>query len=235
VIGLPSLRRRGSRSTTHPVVDPVAPFLGAFMDLSRARRNWQLAAFGALFLAILLGAAYIRLSSESRITPYVVEVDRLGRAVAFGPAEQLRPTDTRIVVAELSRFVTEIRTVYADPAAERDALWRAYAYATPETGTFLDAYFREQDPRLLATRLTRRVEIDSVLQIPKSHTWRVQWTEIDTPLVAGAVVRSAWEGYFTTVVHPPTTADAVESNPIGLFVRAITWTRIASPSTPGAR
>jgi type IV secretory pathway TrbF-like protein len=218
----------------HPIVDPAAPFLGAFMDLAKARRNWQLACFGALFLAALSTLAYIRLSSQSRITPYVVEVDRLGRAVAFGPAEQIRPTDNRIVIAELSRFVSNVRTVYTDLVAERDALLRAYAYTTAETAAYLDSFFRDHDPRVVATTLSRHVEIDSVLQIPKTSTWRVQWTEIDTPRAAGAIVRSAWEGYFTVALRAPKTADAVQSNPIGLWIRAITWTRMASPPSQGA-
>lgn len=219
----------------NPVLDRRAPFLGAFSDLAKAKRNWQLACFALLFLDGTLTLAYVRLASQAHITPYVVEVDRLGRAVAFGPAEQIRPTDTRIVVAEISRFIANVRTVYTDPYAERDALYRAYAYATSETAAFLDDHFRrpENDPRLLAQTLSREVEVDSVLQLPKTHTWRVQWEETERPRAAGAVTRSAWEAYLTVVIVPPTTADAVQKNPIGLWVRAISWTRVATPQ--GAR
>jgi type IV secretory pathway TrbF-like protein len=212
------------------LLDRRAPFLGAFADLAKAKRSWQLACFALLLLLGVMTFAYIRLSSQAHITPYVVEVDQLGRAVAFGPAEQIRSTDNRIVVAELSRFISNVRTVYTDPYAQRDALYRAYAYATSETAAFLDEHFRgpDNDPRLLAQRLTREVDVDFVLQIPKTHTWRVQWEETDHPRAAGATTRSAWEAYLTVVVVPPTTAEALQKNPIGLWVRAISWTRVAA-------
>src|SRR5262245_4645317 len=126
-------------------------FAGAFGDLARARRNWQLVAFGLLLLEILTLAGLLRLALDTRITPYVVEVDRLGRPLAFGPAEKLRKTDQRLVVAELTRIVRNLRTVYADPGAQRDALYGAYAYLGPAARTTLDAYFTrpENDPRLL--------------------------------------------------------------------------------------
>src|SRR5262249_43030860 len=147
----------------NPILDRRAPFLGAFADLAKAKRNWQVACFALLLLNGVVTFAYIGLASKAHITPYVVEVDQLGRAAAFGPAEQIRPTDTRIVVAELSRFIANVRIVYADPYAQRDALYRAYAYATSETAAFLDDHFRraENDPRLLAQTLTRQVDIDS--------------------------------------------------------------------------
>ena len=204
-------------------------FSGAFGDLARARRNWQLVAFGLLALELLTLSGLLRLSLESRITPYVVEVDRLGRAVAFGPAEKLARTDQRILVAELTGFIRSVRTVYADLAAEKDLLYGAYAYLAGPARATLDAYFSrpENDPRLLAASFTRHVEVESVLQIPGTRTWRVQWTEREEPLRPGTVRESAWEAYLTVVVRPPATADFIQVNPLGLYVTHLTWTRIA--------
>lgn len=87
---------RSARSA-NPYLAAREEFVSTFGDLARGKRNWQLAAFGLLALLGLVLAAYLRLSLGSRITPYVVEVDRLGQAVAFGPAEPLRATDLRVL------------------------------------------------------------------------------------------------------------------------------------------
>src|SRR5215207_3112381 len=229
---LRSSHGRGSGGPQPPGDGPVFAgrdaFSGAFGDLARSRRNWQLVAFGLLLLEGLTLTGYLRLSLEARITPYVVEVDRLGRAVAFGPAEKIKKTDTRIVVAELTRFVANLRTVYADPIAQKDALFRAYAYLGPAAKATLDAYFArpENDPRLLAAHHTRHVEVESVLQIPGSPTWRVTWTEREEPRFAGLVRETAWEAHLTVRIVPPATADTIEANPLGLLVTRLTWTRI---------
>ncbi len=91
-------------------------------------------AFGLLGLFGIVLVAYVRLAAETRITPYVVEVDRLGRAVAFGPAEQAAITDPRIVEATLSLFIRNVRAVSSDGVVERELLYRAYATRPPGRG-----------------------------------------------------------------------------------------------------
>ena len=52
-------------------------------------RNWRLMAFGGLFLTTGLSSALVWQSMQSRVVPYVVEVDALGRG-ARGDAGRLR-------------------------------------------------------------------------------------------------------------------------------------------------
>lgn len=222
---------RPARSEAHPdnrIIQSRTAFAGAFGDLARARRNWQLVAFGLLLLELLTLTGLLRLSLDTRITPYVVEVDRLGRPLAFGPAEKLKKTDQRLIVAELTRIIRNLRTVYADPGAQRDALYGAYAYLGPSAKATLDAYFTrpENDPRLLAQDRTRSVDVESVLQIPDSATWRVTWTEREQPRFAGLVRESAWEAHLTLRFVPPKTDETIQANPLGLYVTSLTWTRI---------
>src|SRR5260370_14323728 len=75
----------GAPRAANPYLAAREEFVSVFGDLARGKRNWQLVAFGLLALLGVVLAAYLRLSLGSRITPYVVEVDRLGQAVAFGP------------------------------------------------------------------------------------------------------------------------------------------------------
>lgn len=237
-----------------------AEFDSVFGDLAKGKRNWQLVAFGALGLSGLLAAGLVTLATQSRITPYVVEVDRLGRAQAFGPAERLRLTDQRVVTSQLAAFVRDVRAVVGDPAVQADLVRRAYGYADQGAASFLNAYFTEptNDPRLLGRENARLVEVTSVLPVPGPPmpgaptggageqgasalpaTWKVSWTETTIPRgIGGAPVVSAWEGYLTTRLAPPTDAERITLNPLGLYVTSVTWTRLsvreaAPASAPG--
>jgi type IV secretion system protein TrbF len=214
---------------SNPVLAGRGAFAGAFGDLARGKRNWQLMAFGLLGVLAIVVVAFVRLAGETRITPYVVEVDRLGRAVAFGPGEQTAPTDRRIVEATLSLFIRNVRAVSSDGVAQRELLYRAYAHATGRARQFLDAYFSapEHDPRLLGQSFTRAVEVEAMLPVPGSAVWRVQWTERERPVFVGAARESAWEGYLTVLVRRPRTAAVVEENPLGIYVADLTWTQVA--------
>lgn len=216
-------------------------FESVFTDVAKAKRNWQLVAFGATAVALVLAVSLGVTATQSRIVPYVVEVDQLGRAQAFGAAERLRAPDQRVITSQLAGFVRDVRTVLVDPAGQADLVRRAYTFVDRDAAGFLNAYFTTpaNDPRLLGRELSRLVEVTGVLPVPTSApvqggragptTWKVSWTETTYPRAGtGLARRTAWEGYFATRLVPPSTADRIVANPLGLYVTAINWTQIGN-------
>src|SRR3954451_6212843 len=60
-------------------------------------QNWRLMAFGSLVLSAGLATGLLGQSMRGTITPWVVEVDRLGQAERVAPAtNDYRPTDPQI-------------------------------------------------------------------------------------------------------------------------------------------
>lgn len=232
----------GTNSWVEAVARGRAEFAGAFGDLARSRRNWQLAAFGALGVAGVLSVGFVTLATQARITPYVVEVDRLGRARAFAPADRIATADQRVVTSAVASWVRDIRTVVADAVAQQDMVRRAYAFVDQGAAGWLDAYFTDpaRDPRVLASTLSRTVEVASVLPLPVAPgaarpgpnapaTWKVAWIETDYPRGGGPPTVAAWEGYLTTRQVAPTTSDRMEANPLGLFITSVNWTQVTAP------
>jgi type IV secretion system protein TrbF len=205
-----------------------------YANLAKGKRNWQVVAFAMTGILGVVTVGFVRLALTSRVTPYVVEVDRFGRAQAFGPVEPLKRTDTRVVIAQLVAFVRDVRSVMPSGSAEADVLTRAYAFVDQGAATFLNAYFSDvrNDPRVLGRTETRIVEVTSVLPVPKSAVWKVRWIETDYPTAVGTPVASAWEGYFGVRIVPPATTDAIEVNPLGVYVTSVTWTRVGTASVP---
>src|SRR5438045_4774025 len=97
----------------NPWVDAVErgrrEWAGAFGDLAKSRRNWQLVAFSALGIAGVESTGLVALATRAHITPYVVEVDRLGRAQAFAPAERVPAVDQRVITSQIATWVRDIR------------------------------------------------------------------------------------------------------------------------------
>jgi type IV secretion system protein TrbF len=230
----------------NPFVAARDEFTNAFGDLAKGKRNWQVIAFVAMSLLALVTLAYVELARSARLVPYVVQVDRLGQVVGAGAADELKRPDERLIRSELAQFVRAIRTVLpaAAASAQAELLRRGYAFVTPPVAGFLNDYFAapEHDPRLLGTRLSRQVDVASVLRLPNSDVWRLQWTETERaiePATAGRTV--AWEGYASVKLVPLRSPEAVEENPLGLAVTSLSWTRVAegapappSPTSPGA-
>ena len=195
-------------------------------------RNWRLMAFGGLGLTTVMATALAWQSVQSRVTPYVVEVDRLGEARAVSEAEAgYRPTDPQIAW-HLAKFIENVRSVSLDPVLMRRDWLSAYDFATQRGGVFLGDYARSADPFGHVGEKTVSVQVTSVVRASE-QSFQVKWTETAFDRGAQAGV-SHWTAILTIRLKPATSADALRKNPLGVYVDAIDWSRELDPPQPAA-
>jgi len=186
-------------------------------------KNWRLMAFGGLLLTTGLSAALIWQSMQSRVMPYVVEVDRLGEARAVAPAiTDYRPTDPQIAW-HLGRFIANVRSRSLDPVLMRENWLSAYDFATTRASLFLGEYARSSNPFAEVGRRTVSVQVTSVVRASDT-SFQVKWTESEYER-GSLAQRSRWTAMLTVKVQPPRSADVLRKNPLGLYVDAIDWSR----------
>ncbi|HET6526768.1 conjugal transfer protein TrbF [Sphingopyxis sp.] len=210
--------------------EPVTPYQRAAQAwderIGSARvqaRNWRIMALGGLLLSAGLAGGLVWQSVQSRVTPYVVEVDRLGEARSVAPAiKAYRPTDPQIAW-HLGRFVANVRSRSLDPVLMRENWLAAYDFATPRAALFLGEYARSADPFAEVGRRTVSVQVTSVVRASE-RSFQVKWTEqaYERGSLSGT---SRWTAMLTVKVQPPRSADVLRKNPLGLYVDAIDWSR----------
>ena len=186
-------------------------------------RNWRFMAFGCLFLAAGASAGLAWQSMQSRVTPYVVEVDRLGEARAVQPADlTFRPTDPQIAW-HLARFITNVRSISLDPVLMRRDWLEAFDFATRRGAQFLSEYARSAAPFARAGERTVSVQVTSVVRASEK-SFQVKWTE--TAYERGSQAGTTrWTAILAVVTRPPSSADILRKNPLGIYVGAIDWSR----------
>lgn len=190
-------------------------------------RNWRLMAFGGLMLTTAMSAALIWQSAQSRITPYVVEVDRLGEARAVTAAEAgFRPTDPQIAW-HLSTFIEHVRGVSLDPVLMRRDWLSAYDFVTQRGAIALGDYARAAQPFDRVGEKTVSIQISSVVRA-SDQSFQVKWTETAFDRGAQSGV-SHWTGILTVKLRPPSSTDVLRKNPLGVYVDAIDWSRELDP------
>jgi type IV secretion system protein VirB5 len=163
--------------------EPVTPYQRAAQAwderIGSARvqaRNWRLMAIGGLALSAGLSGGLLWQSTQSRIVPYVVAVDRLGEARAIEPADRdYRPTDPQIAWF-LAHFIANVRSVSLDPVLMRRDWLSAYDFATDRGARFLSAYAKEADPFGKIGARTVSVQVTSVVRASE-RSFQVKWTE----------------------------------------------------------
>jgi type IV secretion system protein VirB5 len=197
-------------------------------------RNWRLMALGGLVLSGGLAAGILWQSLQSRIVPYVVEVDKLGEARAVSEAEKnFQPTDPQIAW-HLAEFISNVRSVSLDPVVMRRNWLSAYDFVTDRGAHFLGDYARDANPFAKVGESSVSVQVTSVVRA-SDRSFQVKW--IETSFERGSLTASTrWTAILTIVAKPPSSAEILRKNPLGIYVDAIDWAReiepAASPSVP---
>lgn len=186
-------------------------------------RNWRLMAFGGLALTLALGGALVWQSVQSRVTPYVVQVDKFGAVQAVAPAIQnYVPSDAEIAWY-LGRFITDVRSLSSDPVVVRRNWLEAYDYTTDRGAMALNQFAQANDPFKAIGQRTISVQITSVVRV-SDKSFQVKWTE--QVFEHGAAVKTErWTSILTIVTKTPSTAETLKRNPLGLYVNALNWSR----------
>ncbi|MGH9647986.1 MAG: conjugal transfer protein TrbF [Bryobacteraceae bacterium] len=186
-------------------------------------KNWRLMSFGSLGLAVLLAGALAWQSTQSRVTPYVVQVDKFGAVQAVGPAiKNYVPTDAEIAWY-LARFVSDVRSLSLDPVVVRKNWLEAYDYATDHGAVFLNQYAQANDPFKAVGERTVSVQVTSVVRV-SDNSFQVKWTEqtFDHDTLAKT---ERWTAILSIVTKQPATAEILKKNPLGLYVNGVNWSR----------
>ncbi|ELY0895645.1 conjugal transfer protein TrbF [Pseudomonas aeruginosa] len=186
-------------------------------------RNWRYMAFGSLILSAGFASALVWQTARGTVVPWVVQVDQLGQAQAIAPASaDYRPTDPQ-VAWHLARFIEQVRGIPSDPIIVRQNWLRAYEWTTDRGAAALNDYARANDPFTKVGKQQVSVEVSSVIRA-SPDSFRVAWTEQhyeDGKLAS----TERWTAILTIVIQPPRDADRLKSNPLGIYVNAISWSR----------
>ena len=127
-------------------------------------RNWRLIAFANLFLAAGLAGGLVWQAARGTVTPWVVEIDKLGQVHAISPAvADYRPTDPQIAW-HLARFIENVRSIPADPVIVRQNWLAAYDFVTDKGAVALNDYARANDPFTKVGKVQVAVDISSVIR-----------------------------------------------------------------------
>jgi type IV secretion system protein TrbF len=194
-------------------------------------RNWRLMSLGCLGLALLMAGALIWRSSQSIVTPYVVEVDSSGQVRAVGEAASAyRPTDAQVAF-HLAHFITDVRSLAIDPVVVRQSWLTAYDYTTDQGAITLNEFARASDPFARVGQVSVAVEVTSVVRASES-SFQVRW--IERSYTHGALSETEhWTAIITLVIQPPRTEERLRRNPLGIYVNGLSWSKELGSTTEG--
>ena len=190
-----------------------------------SKRRWQIVGLAFGFIAMIAVAGIIFIGSQSKFVPYVVQVDKLGEAVAIRKADIMAPIDKRVIIASLSNFIHDLRTVTIDIALQKQFVFRVYSYLnSDDTSAQKTSEFYSADatsPFKRAEKETVDVTINSVFPM-SDKTWQVYWTEDVRNRKGQLTSKKKYRANITFTIANDSvkrTEEDIQKNPMGLFIR----------------
>ena len=225
---------RAAASAKPKTVEPHNPYLAARREwderygefISRAR-NWRTMAVISALVSLIATGGMVWQVARSRVIPFVVLVDSLGRPIASGLAEQASVGDDRLRHAVIQDWIENVRMVTTDGIAQRRAIDHVYAYIASGTNAqaFISDFYRDDPPLKRAQTGTVSVEVKSVLPT-SDRTFEVDWVETSRDLFGSLKSTDHWKGSFTIAFSPPTEERQARINPLGMYVTAASWAKV---------
>ena len=211
---------------------PENPYLAArqewnerYGDYIQAARSWRLVGITALAIAAIGFGYALYQSTQVKLVPYIVEVDKLGTAVTAGTPQQIEYADPRVVRATLGAFVSNLRSVTPDAVVQKQYIDRTYALlrtADPATEK-VNAWYRGNSPFDKAKTATVAVEVSNIVAL-SSQTYQIDWTEYERDRKGKETASRRFRGIATVTLTPPQDEGVIRLNPIGLYLKDFEWT-----------
>jgi len=209
---------------------PVTPYQKAAQTwddrIGSARvqaKNWRMIAILSLLFAIAMSAAFVWRSSQSIITPYVVELEQNGSVRAVAPSiANYKPTDAQIGY-QLAEFIKKVRAVSIDPIVLRQNWTTAYHFATDQAALTLNEYARDNDPFQDVGHRSVSVQIASVVR-SSDDSFDLRWRE--TTFRDGVkLTTNTYTANLSIILKTPRDEQTLHQNPLGIYVHGINWSK----------
>lgn len=211
---------------------PENPYLAARQEWSerygtyvKAAAAWRIVGILGLTMAVIGFGYALYLSSQVKLVPYIIEVDKLGNAVNAGFPQQIEYADARVVRATLGNFITTFRSITPDAVVQKQYIDRTYALlrtSDPSTEK-INSWFRANSPFEKAKSATVAIEVNNIVAL-SNQTYQIDWTEYERDRKGKETGTRRFRAIATVALTAPQDEATIRLNPIGLYVRDLDWT-----------
>ncbi|THK35160.1 conjugal transfer protein TrbF [Ensifer sp. MPMI2T] len=215
----------GSTPPDNPYIAARNEWTERYESYVKAAAAWRIVGMTGMLMAVIGFSYALYQSTQVKLVPYIVEVDKLGTAASAGLPEQIEYADPRVVRATLGSFVTNFRSVTPDAVVQKQYIDRTYALLrTNDPATEkVNSWFRGNSPFERAKTATVAIEVNNIVAL-SNQSYQIDWTEYVRDRKGKETGLRRFRGVATVTLNPPQDESIIRLNPLGLYLRDFDWT-----------
>lgn len=193
----------------------------------KQRDSWRTFALIMTFIALVCISGNIYQATQSKIIPYIVEVDKLGRAAAIAPVdENKRYSITKIIPSVIAMIITDWRTVTADVELQKRMIKRLGYFTTGSAKGYFSDWYKLNNPYERGKEKLITVELKSLPLPITKDSYRAEWLETTRNHNGEVLETVRYEATVTIQTNTPTSEQMILNNPTGIFITSINATKL---------
>jgi type IV secretion system protein VirB5 len=216
-----------SKITENPYIAARREWNERYGEFVKAASTWKLIALIAMGTALVATIGAIYIGAQSKLVPYVIGVDELGRITSAGIPDQ-KGIDERVIRATLADWITWHRSVVSDPSVQEMYVLKTYAFLTQGSAAkgSLDEWYKSElnNPYERMKTVTVTVEVQSVL-LMAGKTYQIDWKETVRNKGGQVTLQQNFRSLITTEMLGVDPMNLLK-NPLGVYIQTLSIQQI---------
>ena len=193
--------------------------------ISRASQ-WRAVAIICLGVSILSMTGNIMQIQKSRVTPYIIELDQLGRTSNVARLET-SAVPQKMIQSAIADAISNWRTVTADSELQQKLVSRLSYFTVGSAKGLLKQWYTDNNPYEVAkSGKLVHVEVKGLPLPVSAESYRVEWQETIRSHAGAVLEQHSYEATATIQITPPATDVVILNNPGGIYITALSASKI---------
>ena len=231
-----------TKKTTRSEVEntnSVNPYLNAREEwlerygsyISRAAQ-WRIVACICLGIAAMSISGNVLQIKQKKVVPYIIEVDKLGKASVAGRADEMSTPPGHLIQSEIVRVINDWRTVTADVELQKKMINQLAYFTSGGARGALKQWYTDNNPYTIA-KAGKLIHVDiKGLPLPVSdESYRVEWLETVSSQTGVVLEQQSYEAICTVQITPPDSDAILMYNPGGIYITSLSATKTIGPAS----
>lgn len=218
-----------------PQAEPNTPYDRGFAEWtdrygtqSNQIKNWRIATFLSIVMAICVSLIAYEEVHKSKIVPVFVGIDKeRGEPMVLGPeTSQYKPGPLEIKYF-ISQFIRFVRSVPTDAVLIKQNWLRAYAFLKNDAAGLLNEMTNKDadSPLKKIGHVIVSIQPITVVQIPDTDSYQVRWKETEYSSSGMKNQEYTMLATFVLEIDPPKDEQTLQENPLGIYIKSFQWNR----------